>query len=60
MICEMTLRIFVGSLVAVLQGSLVACGQSENDESVQVRVPTSETFDLLESGFLSRAERTTC
>ena len=47
---DMSLRIPV-SLVAVLLGALLACGQSENDEPVQARVPTAAAFDLLESGF---------
>ena len=48
---DMSLRILVGSLAAVVLGALLACGQSENDEPVQARVPTAAVFDLLESGF---------
>ena len=48
---DMSLRILVGSLAAVVLGALLACGQSENDEPVQARVPTPEAFDLLEAGF---------
>ena len=50
-LCDLTLRLVHGSLAAVLLGALLACGQSEDDEPVQARVPTPETFDLLESGF---------
>ena len=39
------------SVAAVVLGALLACGQSGDDESVQVRVPAPTTFDLLESGF---------
>ena len=48
---DMSLRILVGSLAAVVLGALLACGQSENDEPVQARVPTAAVFDLLEAGF---------
>ena len=50
-LCDLTLRLIHGSLAAVLLGALLACGQSENDEPAQARVPTPEAFDLLESGF---------
>ena len=50
-LCDLTLRLVHGSLAAVVLGALVACGQSENDESVQVRAPAPATFDLLEAGF---------
>ena len=48
---DVTMRILVGSLAAVVLGALLACGQSGDDESVQVRAPAPTTFDLLESGF---------
>ena len=49
---DMSLRILVGSLAAVVLGALLACGQSGDDESVQVTgAPMPTTFDLLESGF---------
>ena len=48
---DMSLRILAGSLAAVVLGALVACGQSEDDEPVQVRAPTPAVFDLLEAGF---------
>ena len=47
----MTLRTLAASLAAVVLGALLACGQSGDDESVQVRAPAPTTFDLLESGF---------
>ena len=50
-LCDLTLRLVHGSLAAVLLGALLACGQSEDDEPVQVRAPAPTTFDLLESGF---------
>ena len=40
------LRILVGSLAAVVLGTLLACGQP-GDETI----PTASSFDLLESGF---------
>ena len=48
---DVTMRILVGSLAAVVLGVLLACGQSGDDESVQVRAPAPTTFDLLEAGF---------
>ena len=50
-LCVLTLRLVHGSLAAILLGALVACGQSEDDEPVQVRAPAPATFDLLEAGF---------
>ena len=48
---NMFLRILVGSLVAVVLGALLACGQSEDVGPVEARMPTPESFDLLESAF---------
>ena len=48
---DVTMRILVGSLAAVVLGALLACGQLGDDEPVQARVPTAAVFDLLESGF---------
>ena len=48
---DMSLRILVGSLAAVVLGALLACGQLGDDEPVEARVPTPEAFDLLEAGF---------
>ena len=48
---DVTMRILVGSLAAVVLGALLACGQLGDDEPVQVRAPAPTTFDLLESGF---------
>ena len=48
---DVTMRILVGSLAAVVLGALLACGQSGDDEPAQARAPTPASFDLLESGF---------
>ena len=48
---DVTMRILVGSLAAVVLGALLACGQLGDDEPVEARVPTPEAFDLLEAGF---------
>lgn len=47
----MTLRLLVGSLAAVVLGGLLACGQSENDDSAETLSPPPVTVDLLETGF---------
>ena len=48
---ELTRQLLATSLLAVLLGVLLACGQSSDDEPVEARVTEPETFDLLESGF---------
>ena len=47
----MTYRILVGSLAAVVLGSLLACGQTENDDSAETLSPPPTTSDLSETGF---------
>ena len=47
----MILRMLAVSLVSVVLGAMLACGQSEEENSLGVRFPLPETFDLLESGF---------
>ena len=48
---ELTLRLLVTSLAAVLLGVALACGQPGDNESVEARVHAPVSFDLLEAGF---------
>ena len=48
---DMTLRLLVGSLAAVVLGAMLACGQSENDDSAETLSLPPVTFDLSETGF---------
>ena len=41
----------IGLLAAFVLGSLLACGQSENDDSAEILSPPPVTFDLSETGF---------
>ena len=41
----------IGLLAAVALGALLACGQSENDNSAETLSPPPVTFDLSETGF---------
>ena len=41
----------IGLPAAVVLGSLLACGQSENDVSAETLSPPPVTFDLSEAGF---------
>ena len=41
----------IGLPAAVVLGSLLACGQSENDNSAETLSPPPVTFDLSETGF---------
>ena len=50
-VLDMTLRILVGPLAAVMLTVLLACGQSENDDSAETLSPPPVTFDLWETGF---------
>ncbi len=45
------LRILVGSLAAVVLVGMLACGEPEEDASVQAKMLPPATFDLAESGF---------
>lgn len=47
----MTYRMFIGLLAAVVLGTLLACGQTENDDSAETLSPPPVTFDLWETGF---------
>ena len=49
---HVTHRMLAVSLTAVVLGAMLACRQSEEeDSSLRVSFPLPETFDLLESGF---------
>ena len=52
-------RILAGCFAAVTFGALLACGQSEDSESVGTRMSTPVAFDLLEPGFHQTTVRAT-
>ena len=50
-VLEISPRLILALLATFVMGTLLACGQPDDDESVEARAPTPASFDLLEAGF---------